>query len=962
MQPYNLEPLQRRFRSLALLALLLLSNAMPATTAEMALSARARRTAFPLIAPGQTVGLVIGEDDAPGVSRALKQFAGDLEKVSGSKPLLYDDLAGASGYVIIAGTLGKNRLIDDLAARRKIRTGDIAGKWESTLMQVVKHPFPGIKKALVIAGSDRRGTIFGIYELSSQIGVSPWHWWADVPVRKQEALYFPEGRYICGSPKVKYRGIFINDEAPALSGWVHEKFGGFNHEFYGHVFELILRMKGNFLWPAMWGRAFYDDDPLNPWLAHECGIVIGTSHHEPMMRAHDEWRRFGTGKWNYRENDTVLREFWKTGMVRKGDYESLVTVGMRGDGDEPMSRSANIALLEQIIRDQREIIRETTGRETGETPQVWALYKEVQEYYDLGMRVPDDVTLLLCDDNWGNVRKLPKPGSTPRTGGYGMYYHFDYVGGPRNYKWLNTNPIPRVWEQMNLCYRNGVDRIWIVNVGDIKPMEFPIHFFLDMAWNPEVMTSDRVAGYSREWAGTVFGPQYAAEIGRMIDDYTRYNSRRKPELIDASTFSLHHYREAELITDAWNRLADDAAAMSDKLPAEFRDAFFQLVLFPIQACANLNDLYVTAGRNRLYASQGRAATNDLADRVEQLFLRDSLLTLRYNRELAGGKWNHMMDQTHIGYTWWQEPPRNRMPRTQRITPSGGAVMRVAPEGSAEFQEEGILEVEWPVLDTYHTRFFYADIFNAGTEPFDFTIVTGKPWLKTGTSHGTILKEERIFFTLDEAAVPPGKQTLSAEIIASTGKRVELKLQVFRPSGVPSSFSGFAESNGAIAIDAARYSAKTAKNGISWEEIPGLGRTLSGMSTFPVTAKADTLWRNNPSLEYDLWLFTPGEVTVRLDLSPTLDYYGTGLRYAVAMDDEEPRIIDIHGDYGNLVWEEWVRNNIIGSESKHTVNQTGRHTLKIFRVDPGVVIQKIIVDTGGLRKSYLGPPSYGAYHQ
>ena len=301
-------------------------------------------------------------------------------------------------------------------------------------------------------------------------GVSPWYWWADVPPRRHSTLYVKAGRRLLGPPAVKYRGIFLNDEAPCLTGWVNEKFGGYNHQFYTNVFELLLRLKANYLWPAMWDNCFNEDDPLNPKLADEYGIVMGTSHVEPMMRADKEWNRQGhtAAEWNYQKNPETLRRFWTEGLERNKSYENIITVAMRGKVDTPMSESANIALLERIVADQRKIIEQVMRTNATAVPQLWALYKEVQEYYEKGMRVPDDVTLLWCDDNWGNLRRLPTAEERHRAGGAGIYYHFDYVGGPRNYKWLNTVPIAKVWEQMNLAYRYGADRIWIVNVGDLK--------------------------------------------------------------------------------------------------------------------------------------------------------------------------------------------------------------------------------------------------------------------------------------------------------------------------------------------------------------------------------------------------------------------------------------------------------------------------------------------------------------
>ncbi|MCC6397184.1 MAG: glycosyl hydrolase 115 family protein, partial [Bacteroidetes bacterium] len=616
----------------------------------------AQQDAFALAAEGHAALLHASSHDYPGVLRVLGHLQRDIARVTNSLPgVTIAALPPSAGLpttraIVLVGTLGRNPWIDSLVRQGRITVQDIAGQRESFLIQVVETPFPGIEKALVIAGSDKRGTIYGMYDLSSKIGVSPWYWWADVPPKKQPELFVLPGRHAQGPPMVKYRGIFINDEAPALSGWTHEKFGGFNVKFYEHVFELILRLRGNFLWPAMWGNAFYDDDPRNPELADEYGIVIGTSHHEPMMRAHDEWRRYGSGSWNYAKNDSALKQFWRTGIQRMGSKESIVTLGMRGDGDEPMSAEADIALLETIVRDQRKILGEVTGKEITGLPQVWALYKEVQEYYDKGMRVPDDVTLLLCDDNWGNIRKLPNPHDSPRAGGYGIYYHYDFVGGPRNYKWVNTNQIARIWEQMRLAYEYGAREIWIVNVGDIKPMEYPIEFFLDYAWNPESWDANRVSDYPRLWAERQFGSARAREIGEILTLYTKYNSRRKPELLSPNTYSLVDYREAETVVREYAALAARARKIYESIPAADRDAFYQLVLHPVEACANLNALHVTVGLNRLYAVQGRASTNALAAKVESLFVKDAAISAYYNKTLAGGKWNHMMDQTHISYT------------------------------------------------------------------------------------------------------------------------------------------------------------------------------------------------------------------------------------------------------------------------------------------------------------------------
>ncbi|HEX4681249.1 MAG TPA: glycosyl hydrolase 115 family protein, partial [Gemmatimonadaceae bacterium] len=608
---------------------------------------------FTIASNGHATAIVVDGADWPGVRRAAGDLQSDIQKVSGARPAM---ATSPAGMPIIIGTLGKSPLIDRLAHDGKLDPAALAGRWEACVRQVVEHPLPGVDRALVIAGSDKRGTIYGIYGLSEEIGVSPWYWWADVPVRHSATLKVSAARIASGEPKVKYRGIFINDEAPAFSGWAREKFGGVNHVVYEHIFELILRLRGNYLWPAMWGNAFADDDSLNAKLADDYGIVMGTSHHEPMTRAQQEWHRYGKGPWNYEQNDSTLRAFWRAGIERMGSRENIVTIGMRGDGDMPMTEGSNVALLERIVADQRRIIADVTHKPAPATPQVWALYKEVQDYYDKGMRVPDDVTLLFSDDNWGNIRRLPTPAERARPGGFGIYYHFDYVGGPRNYKWINTNPIARVWEQMDLAYRSGADRIWIVNVGDLKPMEFPIQFFLDFAWDPDAIPAARLPEYTRDWATRQFGASSGPAIGDVITTHLRYAGRRKPELLDTATYSLLNDREAERIVADYDTLAARAQSIAATLPAEYRDAYYELVLHPVLAAANLNALHVTVAKNRLYARQGRASTNDLAERARTLFRRDAELSEYFNTRLAGGKWAHMMDQTHIGYTYWQEPP------------------------------------------------------------------------------------------------------------------------------------------------------------------------------------------------------------------------------------------------------------------------------------------------------------------
>lgn len=803
--------------------------------------------AFTLADAQQSSAIYADAADHEVVRKAAGFLQQDIEAVTGKKPELVNTLPGSAKSIIIIGSLDRSAYIQQLVKDKKINTSKINNQWEGYHIQLVNNPSKGIAQALVITGSDRRGTAFGVFDISQQIGVSPWYWWADVPVKKKASLYIRPGTIVSDVPKVKYRGIFINDEAPALSGWSREKFGGFNSKFYAKVFELLLRLKSNYIWPAMWGNAFYDDDSLNINVANEYAIVIGTSHHEPLMRAHDEWRRYGKGKWDYDSNEVRLKDFWKAG-IQRATNEKIVSVGMRGDGDRPMSRETATGLLERIVKDQRDIITEVTGKPASETPQLWALYKEVQDYYDKGMRVPDDVTLLLCDDNWGNIRKLPRVTDKPRKGGYGIYYHFDYVGGPRNYKWLNTNPIPRVWEQMHLAYEYGVKDIWIVNVGDIKPMEFPISFFLDYAWNPDRIKADDLKKYTEKWSADQFGSKYAVEIADIIAKYGKYNGRRKPELLAPETYSLQNYGEADRIVKEYNDLLARAEKINNALPAEYKDAYFQLVLHPVKACANVNEMYVAAAKNRFYAPKRLAVANQYADKVNQLFIKDSLISIEYHT-IAGGKWNHMMEQTHIGYTYWQQPRFNRMPAVRYV-------------------------------------------------PVD-----------------SIVKEQ-----------------------------------------VPSYSSPDAQ--GYVSIEANRFTKAVNTNGITWKVLPDHGRTGSAITPFPVTAAVQTPGGTAPHLEYDVNLTgLKDSVKVMAYFSPTLNFHNDeGLKYAVSFDNEEPEVISLNkDDNNNRTWEGWVANSIIIKTSAHSVAKPGKHTLKIWMINPGIVLQKIVIDMGGVKQSYLGPP-------
>lgn len=943
-----------RFLAVATIVLLLGTATTYAVGGDSYLCSANDADAFPLVSESKATALWVSPSDHKGLRRVAKMFQEDVKRVTGKTPEILAGDAPQGDVVVIIGSLGNCPVLDKLVANGKIDASEVEGRWEATITQVVEKPIEGVDRALVIAGSDKRGAVYGLFDLSQQIGVSPWVWWADVPVKQQSELYIAPGPHVSKGPAVKYRGIFINDEAPALANWAAEKFGGCNAKFYDHVFQLILRLKGNYLWPAMWGRAIYDDDPNSPPLADEYGVVIGTTHHEPLMRAHVEWERYGEGPWNYDKNPEKLREFWREGIERMNGYESIITVGMRGDGDEPMSESANIELLQRIVADQREIIEEVTGQPADSLPQIWALYKEVQEYYDKGMRVPEDITLLLCDDNWGNIRKLPRPGSPRHKGGYGIYYHFDYVGDPRNYKWINTNPLPRIWEQMNLAYRHGVTQMWIVNVGDIKPMELPIEFFLDLAWDPDRWPAEQIAEYQRLWAAREFGEAHAAEIGEIVGQYAKINSRRKPELLDADTYNVVNFREAENVVAEYQALADAAQRINDSLPPEYRSAFFQLVLHPVLASANLHDLYVTVAKNRLYAEQRRAETNALAERARQLYARDSEITDRYHK-LNDGKWNHMMSQNHIGYTYWQEPRRQVMPEVREIEIPTAGEMGVAIEDSTSWWPQAEGEAVLPEMVVGGSS-RYIDVFNRGKQTFDFTASSAEPWLTVEPASGQVSEQVRLEVSVDWSALPEGVDSVPVTITSSTGQEVVIQALV-NHTGLDSPEEGaWIENDGYVSIDAENFTRSLDAGPLSWQWVPDLGRRSGAVMPVPVTAERVSDPTAGPCLEYDVLLHSTGDVLVTAYVSPTLDYYASdGFRYAISIDDDPPQTVNIHADTSHPFWQNNVRTNINKSSSKHKISEPGKHVLKLWMVDPGVVVQELVMETGEVRPSYLGPP-------
>ena len=635
------------------------------------------------------------KDDEAITKYALINLKNDLTNVLGEEAILATESKNSK---IIVATI-------DTSLAKSQKNYELLREALNKKEQYIITVFEG---QLQLIGNDRRGTIYAIYEFLSQIGVSPWHYWMDVPIKKQAELYLNEPFFLIDAPKVEMRGFFINDEWPAAGNWATKHFGhlmnekgekmnSFNHLYYEKLFDLLLRLKGNFIWPAMWDSAFYADDPENSKLAQKMGVIIGTSHHEPMGRNHQEWIRnhgqYGNGDWDYESNQEGLEKYFRQGIERSYQTEDIFTLGMRGNGDEAMGEGENISLLEQIINKQRKIISEVTGRSAKETPQIWALYKEVQDYYDKGMRVPDDVILLLCDDNWGNLRKLPSLENRDRKGGFGIYYHYDYVGGPRNSKWINVSQIQRTWEQMTLAYNYGVRKLWVVNVGDLKGQEYPLSYFMDLAWNPE-QSLEEMEGYTKNWVEKQLGGNYINDASKLLAAYSKLNMTISPELLDKDTFSLEIDYEFERILANYRDLSNQAGQLFVLMPEEYRQVYEQLIYFPLVATANLYEMYYAQAIN--WKSNDTKIVNQAADKVEWCFKRDAELTSHYNY-LNNGKWEHMMSQTHIGYHDWQEPEYQIMPEIRRLKSEEYLSKEIDQSvviEAADFNEKSQGEVVW----------------------------------------------------------------------------------------------------------------------------------------------------------------------------------------------------------------------------------------------------------------------------
>ncbi len=972
---------------------------------------------FKLAQGAQVADVYVAPEDAKCVQIAAGLFAEDVERVTGHKPVVKTDPAKLGGQVVLAGTLGKSPVIDKLVADGKLDAKQLAGQWESFIITTVANPLPGVASALVIAGSDRRGTAYGVFEVSRGIGVSPWYWWADVTPEHHDNLFVAAGTRKFGPPSVKYRGIFINDEDWGLNLWASKTFepeanqqsakfaplvrgapsaaeaaaeakiNSIGPKTYAKVFELLLRLKANTLWPAMHEVTTpFNLVPGNAQMADDYGIVMGASHAEPMLRNNvNEWPHDNQPAYNFVTNPDGVTKYWEERVQSNGKFESIYTIGMRGIHDSAMqgaSGNAAVPVLEKIFGVQRDLLAKYVNPDPAKVPQIFCPYKEVLAQFLGNLHVPPDVTVVFPDDNFGYIRYLPTPEQLAvRPGGFGIYYHISYLGGPYSYVWLNTTPPALIWEEMSKAYDHGIRNLWMLNVGDIKPGEVGTDFFMQMAWDVNQWNLQTLPDYLKQWAAEQFGPEHAGEIAGIMATYYRLGYQRKPEHLQwtirgettpPSSLANNEYGdEVSARLAAYAELSAQAHKLSDSLKPAQRDGFFELVLYPVEASALANQRVLEGQQAEFYLPGGMAGMAALQGSIANAGTRLTAETAKYNNEIAGGKWKYVMPNDAMQSDRAYRTAAWRAPAVlSSFQPAATPGFGILAEGQAQPAAEAAYAL--PLFEPFTAQKKSFTVFDTGATHEDWTVKPSADWIKVNVDiHAKGQADtqpwiERYQVSIDWAMAPKGAN-VSGGIAISDGKTTRhLSVPVYNPAEVsPAQLAGrFVESNAVVAMDAEHYSKKTDKPGAAWQIIPGLGRTADAVGVFPTTApsvEADKAATDAPALEYDFYMFSKGDVTIHYNLIPTQPInYGQGLRFAVSVDDGPVQPIVIKaGTAGEVAtspaWQHAVLDNTTSATSQHTLAAAGAHKLKVYMTDPGVLLEKIVVDAGGLRPSYLGPP-------
>jgi len=938
-------------------------------TYEPYVSEKAVAGYFPLVLQkGLVADILVDTNDWKVAQIAAADLAADIERVTGQKPALKQNAEGLQVCAVLVGTLGRSPVIDRLVKENKLEVKDIQGQWESFVITAVSDPLPGVKQALVIAGSDRRGTAYGVYELSKRIGVSPWYWWADVTPLHRESLYVSPERVRVGPPAVKYRGIFINDEMWGLRPWAMKNFApeeghGLGPRTHAKIFELLLRLRANHLWPAMHngdgGTIPFNCYEQNKIVADDYAIVMGSSHIEPMLRNNisgAEWDREYPGEpWDYTVNKEHIYKYWEDRVKANGKYENVYTMGKRGKDDEP-GKEITVPILEQIIADQRTILKKWADQEITRVPQVLIAYTEVLNLYNQGLKLPEDIIFCWPDDNFGYIRQLPDVREQKRSGGSGVYYHIQWLNGATTaYPWLNTTPPALIWEEMNKAFQYGADKLWVLNVGDIKPGEIGMEFFLEMACDPKRYGADNVREFLVRWAARDLDLRFAEETASIMEAYYRLGLARRPEhLVQAKgknplTYSWFSHTnandEAMQRVEAYEALAQRAQAIYDQLPTLRKDAFFQFVLYPVQCASLINAKVIYADKSARYGAEGRASAGAYAVKARAAAQRIIEMTDHYNTGLltVSNKWKHIMSPAPG--PWGTQFRQFEMPPLSDFAGAGPSLLGVALEGG---DPQTLAD-----LSVYTQGRRFVDLFNTGKGEIKWTATPSQPWIKLDLASGTFTTEQRVWVSIDWDRVPSGEaQTATLDVKSSAGNK-QITVPLFKPATpARETIMSHVESHGYVSIEAEHFKNRKSQGGAAWEIVKGLGRSGDSVTVLPahvasVTEPAE-IAQKSPSVEYPLYLFSSGKAQLTFDCLPTKAVHPRqGVRLAYSMDDGEPQIVN--GQGGDVL------SNLRRLTTTVTVATPGKHTLKIWMVDPGIVLDKLVLSFVPLKETYLGPP-------
>lgn len=948
------------------------------------------KNSFPIVSSSTDAVVCFDGKDATVVRKTVSLFVDDVHHVTGKKLKIEENEPGkvSARYAIIVGTIGESGWIDALAAKNKIDTAAIAGSWERYLIETVNNPVPGIKKAIVIAGSDRRGTAYGLLSISKAIGVSPWYWWADAPIKQQKQLSVRVDKFISKTPSVKFRGIFINDEDWGLYRWSKRNFekelGNFGPKTYAKVCELLLRLQANYLCPAMHDASMaFHRISENRLVADSFAIVMGSSHCEPLLfNTASEWKRDKMGEWDYIGNKDGVNKVLKSRVVECAPFENVYTLALRGLHDRAMKASNNMAdrkqMLQEALMAQRQMLVDVTGKRAEDIPQAFTPYKEVLDVYDEGLELPDDVTIIWPDDNYGYMKRLSSPKEQKRSGRSGVYYHSSYLGKPHDHLWMNTTSPTLMYEELRKAYDMTADRIWLLNAGDIKSCEFAVDYFLTMAFDIDSFNYERAANYRTEWLCDMLGGEYRNEYQDVINSFYKLAFARKPEFMGwgyqwatdkhgkerntDTDFSIINYREVDNRLEEYSRIGNIAEKILNTLPEEKKACYYQALYYPVKGCELLNRMILNGQKNRWYSIQQRATTGQLEKMTKACYDSLEVITKGYN-SLLGGKWDHVMTMKQGFAAAYFD-----LPALRKVNLAPTASLGILAEGEDILKGQKSFH-SLPAFNTYFRQSYYVDVFNKGVTPLKWSTSVSDNWILLDKKAGETTTEERIEVSVDWTKVPIGEKIFGTlEVISEHGEKENVYISVFNPSSpsLAEMDTLFVEHNGYVSINAAGFHRKVENDAIKMITIPNLGIENTAIQLGdPVAAPQRTAGRSTPRLEYDFYTFEQGSVDVYTYVLPTFTlckdrgYAGheatnVETKYGVCIDEGpvmNPSTSSF--EYAQIWYESVLRNCRVNKTTLH-IDKPGKHTVKIICGDAGTVLQKIVLDFGGMKRSYLGP--------